>query len=219
MLGRLIASDGKSKPTVASGMPYYSVLERNLMSATSPHRNDLVLLADLARMLGIHRSTLTKWIDDGRIRSYRLPTRRGDRRVAMSDAIQFLRDHPVLAARLAKQSPARRRILCVSDSELLPTHPSVEITHIPADMAMRIIWLVHHDAVVIDHSVLSRSQAIAIATLLRGLRDCRIVHVANEDAADITELAATGCVVRRPVEPTVILRECLQEQEESKWDC
>ena len=188
------------------------------MSTTSD-RNDLILLADLARMLGIHRCTLTRWIDDGRIRSYRLPTRRRDRRVAMSDAIQFLRDHPVLVARLAKQSPARRRILCVSDTMLLPTHPSVEITHIPVDMAMRIVWLVHHDAVVIDHSALSRSQAIAIATLLRGLRDCRIVHVANEDAADLTEIAATGRVVRRPVEPSDILRECLDQQEERKWDC
>jgi excisionase family DNA binding protein len=61
------------------------------ISVSSPDRNEMLRISEVARILGLHPNTVRRWSDKGRIKSYRMGDR-GDRRYRREDIDRFLNE-------------------------------------------------------------------------------------------------------------------------------
>lgn len=172
----------------------------------------------LARMLGVAPRTVSKWCDDGKLPSYRIPSPgrpvgKGDRRVLHNELVRFLADNNMPIPSEIGGSDNAPRILCVGPcfaneealtSSMFPDGAAVRYTVLPFDAGRTAeAWKPH--AAVIDMSE-GRGVCLAMAGALHSM-GCKVrVALACEDdpyPASLTLLGFTAAIAP-PHDPAAI---------------
>ncbi len=72
---------------------------------------------EIGRYCGVHFRTVLRWIAQGRLKAFRLPGRRGDNRVLLSDFLEFLKNNNIPLPD-EFQAGARRVLVVAEDRRL-----------------------------------------------------------------------------------------------------
>lgn len=140
-----------------------------------------------ARVAGVAPRTLSKWIDGGLLRGYKVPGSQ-DRRVRPSDFAEFLRAHG-MGHRIPFMGGGFTRVLFVGFPDAMREALSVgpyEPTFAPAGFAGGIAMADARPAVVVVDSAIGRIDARQVAEASRGLGAKTVVlgdHVDGFDAS------------------------------------
>lgn len=142
----------------------------------------------VARVAGVAPRTVSKWIDGGSLRGYRLPGGM-DRRIRAADLAEFLRRHG-MEDRIPLMGGAFIRVLFVGFPDemrdVLSAGP-YEPAFAPAGFAGGIAMADARPTVVVVDSAIGRLDAMQVAAASRGLGAKTVVlgdHVDGFDASD-----------------------------------
>lgn len=72
---------------------------------------------EVGRYCGVHLRTVLRWIEQGRLKAFKLPGRRGDNRVLQSELLAFLKANNMPVPSEFQQTA--RRVLVVDDDRLM----------------------------------------------------------------------------------------------------
>lgn len=91
---------------------------------------DVLTTGQISKLCGVASNAVKKWMDDGRLRSYRIPHRKnpwGERRATRESVIDFMVRHGMTEL-VQKQFPDRSPKACFLTTETVAAHPSVSET-------------------------------------------------------------------------------------------
>jgi len=89
------------------------------MSDQTPrNEKDVLTTGDVARICNVASRTVSKWFDSGQLKGYRIPGSK-DRRIPMSNLLQFMKEHQIPMDGLMSGNP--RLLVVDSDRDAADT--------------------------------------------------------------------------------------------------
>jgi len=186
-------------------------------------RKDVFTTGEIARICRVVPRTVSKWIDAGHLKGYRLPGS-NDRRVLVEDLIRFLKERGMPLRGL--EDYLRYKVLLVavnSTFDRLLRESISKIEDYRLDFASSVfefgilVATNRPDAIVIDFS-LGRRESIEIVRDLRkndAYAATLIIGLASEDEAEPEQLLQYGfnVVFKKPLDVAVIAKRIEIEKE------
>ena len=186
-------------------------------------RKDVFTTGEVARICRVVPRTVSKWIDAGHLKGYRLPGS-NDRRVPVVNLIRFLKERGMPLRGL--EDYLRYRILFVATDatfDRLLRESLSKIEDYRFDFASSVFEFGAHvatmrpDAIVLDFS-LGRRESIEIVRDLRkddAYSSTLIIGLASEDEAEPEQLLEYGfnVVFKKPLDVAVIAKRIKLEKE------
>jgi len=189
-------------------------------------RKDVFTTGEVARICRVVPRTVSKWIDAGHLKGYRLPGS-NDRRVPIENLIRFLKERGMPLRDL--EDYLRYRVLLVSvdatfDRLLRESISKIENYRFEYASSVfefgALVATMRPNAIVIDFS-LGRREAVQIVSYLRkddAYAATLIIGLASEDEAEPEQLLEYGfnVVFKKPLDVAVIAKRIEIEKESQR---
>jgi two-component system response regulator RpaA len=186
-------------------------------------RKDVLTTGEVARICRVAPRTVSRWVDSGRLKGYRIPMSQ-DRRIPRENLIRFLKEHGMPLWELEEEE--WQKILLIGTEslfnhrirELLPESEDYRFEIANSGFEAGILaGSFHPDTIIIDQA-LGRSEAIQIVSNLRkddAYASTLIIGLASEDEAAPEQLLQYGfnVVFKKPLDIAVIAKRIEIEKE------
>lgn len=158
----------------------------------------------IAKLCQVAPRTVSKWIDSGRLRGYRIPGSQ-DRRVTSASLAKFLNesgfDPELIPDDLAFRAETPRVLVIGADEDTFADAADLEFTHVKTPFAAGIAFAeVKPSCVVVDVQSLGQLDAVQIARTLRGA-GAFVVAIVADLAADPKLTRSFGDVLAASPDP------------------
>jgi two-component system response regulator RpaA len=186
-------------------------------------RKDVFTTGDIAKICRVVPRTVSKWIDAGHLKGYRLPGS-NDRRVPVENLVRFLRERGMPLRGLEDYTRFKVLLACVdSIFDRLLRESLSRIEEYRFEIASNVfefgalVTTLQPDAIVIDFS-LGRRESIDIVRELRkddAFAATLIVGLASEDEVEPEQLLQYGfnVVFKKPLDIAVVAKRIEIEKE------